>query len=222
MKIDRFFINGLERDGRKRLFVSRVVELAHILGTQVVAEGVERVEELHACRDAGCDLVQGYFVARPSCDVADIRAIYEPVSANADRRLAPRGALILETEGAVIPLEPIPDATRVEEVVNHFLGHPECSFLPVVNARSMPIGIVRERDVRSLVQSPFGRDLLKNESYPMTLMDFVIRVPVVDAKVCPDPAHRAVRPVGRRGRHRHQGHALRRLPPRMRCSASPA
>lgn len=185
VKIDRFFINGLERDGRKRLFVSRVVELAHILGTQVVAEGVERVEELHACRDAGCDLVQGYFVARPSCDLSDIRAVYAPVAGNADRRLAPRGALALEAEGAVIPLEPVFDATRVEEVVNHFLSHPECSFLPVVNAREMPIGIVRERDLRSLVQSPFGRDLLKNESFPMTLMDFVIRVPVVDAKVCP-------------------------------------
>ena len=75
-----------ERDGRKRLFVSRVVELAHILGTKVVAEGVEQVEELHACRDAGCDLVQGFFVGRPSCEVADIMPVYAPVVANADRR----------------------------------------------------------------------------------------------------------------------------------------
>ncbi|HYD15486.1 MAG TPA: EAL domain-containing protein [Hyphomicrobium sp.] len=185
VKIDRFFISGLERDGRKRLFVSRVVELAHILGTKVVAEGVERVEELHACRDAGCDLVQGYFVGRPSCEVADIMPVYATVVGNADRRLALRGALTLENEGVVTSLGTVPDSARVESVVEYFLSHPECSFLPVVDARSMPVGIVRERDLRSLVQSPFGRDLLKNEAFPMKLRDFVARLPVVDAKLCP-------------------------------------
>lgn len=185
VKIDRFFINGLERDGRKRLFVSRVVELAHILGTKVVAEGVEHVEELHACRDAGCDLVQGFLVAKPSCDVSEIKPVYAPVVIHSDRRLTPRGALTLEGEDVVTFLSCIPDTTRVEYVVDYFLSHPECSFLPVVDARSMPIGIVRERDLRSLVQSPFGRDLIKNKSFPMMLRDFVVRLPVVDAKICP-------------------------------------
>lgn len=185
VKIDRFFIKDLDRDGRKRLFVSRVVELAHILGTQVVAEGVERVEELHACRDAGCDLVQGYFVARPSTETADLRSVYEPVAQNPDRRLTPRRVLTLEAEGIVMPLEPLADTMRVESVVEYFLGNPECTFRPVVNARSMPVGIVRERDLRRLVQSPFGRDLLKNASFPMTLRDFTTRLPTVDANICP-------------------------------------
>lgn len=185
VKIDRFFIKDLDRDGRKRVFVSRVVELAHILGTQVVAEGVERVEELHACRDAGCDLVQGYFVGEPSTETADIGSVYEPVVRNPDRRLAPRRVLTLEAEGVVMPLEPLADTMRVERVVEYFLGNPECTFRPVVNARSMPVGIVRERDLRWLVQSPFGRDLLKNASFPMTLRDFIIRLPMVDANICP-------------------------------------
>lgn len=185
VKVDRFFVKDLDRDGRKRVFVSRVVELAHILGAQVVAEGVERVEELHACRDAGCDLVQGYLVARPSTEIADIAGVYASVAENADRRLAPRGVLTLEAEGVVMPLEPLPDTTRVERVVEYFLGHPECTFRPVVNARAMPVGIVRERDLRWLVQSPFGRDLLKNASFPMTLRDFVTRLPMVDASICP-------------------------------------
>ena len=185
VKIDRFFVKDLDRDGRKRIFVSRVVELAHILGTQVVAEGVERVEELHACRDAGCDLVQGYFVARPSTEATDIKSVYAPVAINSDRRLEPRGALTLEGEGVVMPLEPLADTTRVESVVDYFLSHPECTFRPVVDARSMPLGIVRERDLRSLVQSPFGRDLLKNAAFSMTLRDFTTRLPVVNANICP-------------------------------------
>ena len=185
VKIDRFFIKDLDRDGRKRVFVSRVVELAHILGTQVVAEGVERVEELHACRDAGCDLVQGYFVAMPSTEATDIRSVYGPVSENPDRRLAPRNVVTLEAEGVVMALEALPDTTRVADVVDYFLSHPECAYRPVVNARAMPLGIVRERDLRWLVQSPFGRDLLQNSSFPMTLRDFTTRLPTVDASICP-------------------------------------
>jgi diguanylate cyclase (GGDEF)-like protein len=185
VKIDRFFINGLERDGRKRLFVSRVVELAHTLGTKVVAEGVERVEELQACREAGCDLVQGYFVARPSCEIADIKPVYASVVTNPDRRLVPRGSLSLESENAVTCLRSIPDSTRVEFVVDYFLGQPDCCFLPVVDARAMPLGIIRERDLRAIIQSPFGRDLLRNVSCPLTIRDFLVRLPVVDAKICP-------------------------------------
>lgn len=185
VKIDRFFINGLERDGRKRLFVSRVVELAHTLGTKVVAEGIERAEELHACRDAGCDLVQGFFVARPSCETSDIKQVYAPVVVNPDRRLAARGALSLESENAVTPMRSISDRARVEHVVDYFLSHPECSFLPVIDARRMPLGIIRERDLRGIIQSPFGRDLLKNVSCPLTIRDFLVRLPVTDAKICP-------------------------------------
>lgn len=185
VKIDRFFVKDLDRDGRKRVFVSRVVELAHILGTQVVAEGVERVDELYACRGAGCDLVQGYFVARPSTEKADLKSVYASVAQSVDRRSAPRGVLTLEAEGIVMPLTPISNTMRVERVVEYFLGHPECTFLPVVDRRSMPVGIVRERDLRSLVQSPFGRDLLKNTSFPMTISDFVVRLPTVDANICP-------------------------------------
>lgn len=185
VKIDRFFIKDLDRDGRKRVFVSRVVELAHILGTQVVAEGVERIEELHACRDAGCDLVQGRFVAWPSTDIADIRGVYASVAENPDRRLTPRNAQTLEAEGIVMALEPLVDTTRVAMVVEHFLTHPDCAFRPVVDARGLPVGIVRERDLRWLVQSPFGRDLLQNSSFPMTLRDFTTRLPMVEASMCP-------------------------------------
>jgi diguanylate cyclase (GGDEF)-like protein len=185
VKIDRFFISGLERDGRKRLFVSRVVELAHTLGTKVVAEGIERLEELQTCRDAGCDLAQGYFVARPSCHPEHVRPVYASVADNPDRRLLPRGALSLETENVVTALEPVSDRTRVEAVVEYFLGHPDTSFLPVIDARAMPIGIIRERDLRGIIQSPFGRDLLKNASCPLQIRDFVVRLPVVEAKICP-------------------------------------
>lgn len=66
LKIDRFFISGIESDDRKRLFVSKLVELAKILGITVVAEGVETKEEFRSCREIGCDLAQGYYIGRPA------------------------------------------------------------------------------------------------------------------------------------------------------------
>jgi EAL domain-containing protein (putative c-di-GMP-specific phosphodiesterase class I) len=45
--------------------LSGVVQLAHGLGLTVVAEGVEKAEELELVTHAGCDAVQGYIFAHP-------------------------------------------------------------------------------------------------------------------------------------------------------------
>ena len=65
LKIDRFFISDIPRDEKKRLFVTAMVELAHALDIQVIAEGVETTEELAACRSVGCDLAQGWHIGMP-------------------------------------------------------------------------------------------------------------------------------------------------------------
>jgi EAL domain-containing protein (putative c-di-GMP-specific phosphodiesterase class I) len=53
------------RNERDDAIVRSTIELAHSLGLAVVAEGVEDVETLHRLRTLGCDLAQGYYMARP-------------------------------------------------------------------------------------------------------------------------------------------------------------
>jgi diguanylate cyclase (GGDEF)-like protein/PAS domain S-box-containing protein len=65
LKVDRSFVDGLGRDPEQTAIVDAVVRLAQALGLGVIAEGVERPEQLAALRDLGCDLVQGYLFARP-------------------------------------------------------------------------------------------------------------------------------------------------------------
>lgn len=63
VKIDQVFIADLGREGPDTTIVASVIELAHALGFEVVAEGVEDDVQLGALIELGCDLVQGHVVA---------------------------------------------------------------------------------------------------------------------------------------------------------------
>jgi diguanylate cyclase (GGDEF)-like protein/PAS domain S-box-containing protein len=62
LKIDKSFIEELEED---KAIVETIVNLAHILGMKVVAEGVENAWQAARLREMGCDLGQGYHFAEP-------------------------------------------------------------------------------------------------------------------------------------------------------------
>jgi EAL domain-containing protein (putative c-di-GMP-specific phosphodiesterase class I) len=64
-KIDRFFIDGIDRDPKRRAVVAGIAGMSAALGTRIIAEGVERREELDVLRDLGIDLVQGWLFGRP-------------------------------------------------------------------------------------------------------------------------------------------------------------
>jgi len=64
LKIDRAFVTHASGDGKDAAIVHSTIELGHSLGLSVVAEGVEDAEVLEVLRDLGCDLAQGYAIAR--------------------------------------------------------------------------------------------------------------------------------------------------------------
>jgi len=65
LKVDRSFIAGLGRVGACGDIVRAIVGMAHGLGLDVVAEGVETAEHLAQVRALDCDYAQGYFFSRP-------------------------------------------------------------------------------------------------------------------------------------------------------------
>ncbi len=66
VKIDKSFVLGMGAGDRKdEAIVRSVVAMAHSLGLQVVAEGVETQETLARLADMGCDVAQGYYLSRP-------------------------------------------------------------------------------------------------------------------------------------------------------------
>ena len=65
LKIDKSFVGGMESREENRKLVHAMINLAHNLNLEVVAEGVETPEQLALLRGFGCDQVQGYFISKP-------------------------------------------------------------------------------------------------------------------------------------------------------------
>lgn len=65
IKIDRNFINGIPNNPNDMAIVTAFISLAHHLGLEVVAEGVETAEQVQFLGEQYCDLVQGYYVSHP-------------------------------------------------------------------------------------------------------------------------------------------------------------
>ena len=65
LKVDRSFVDGLGSDPSDSAIVTAIVTLAHTLGLSAIAEGVETAEQLAELRRLGCDMGQGYLMARP-------------------------------------------------------------------------------------------------------------------------------------------------------------
>ena len=65
LKIDKSFVEGLEEDAEDTAIVRMVVELAHTLGMEVIAEGVEGWGQAALLEEMGCDCGQGYHFSKP-------------------------------------------------------------------------------------------------------------------------------------------------------------
>jgi EAL domain-containing protein (putative c-di-GMP-specific phosphodiesterase class I)/FixJ family two-component response regulator len=65
IKVDKSFVMQAQHSSESRSVIKSIVELGHSLGMLVTAEGVENLKTLDYLNSLGCDLAQGYFIARP-------------------------------------------------------------------------------------------------------------------------------------------------------------
>jgi diguanylate cyclase (GGDEF)-like protein len=65
LKLDKSFIQSMTDDSRATALVVSTIDLAHSLGLDMTAEGVENEDAYRALSDYGCDVAQGFFMSRP-------------------------------------------------------------------------------------------------------------------------------------------------------------
>lgn len=181
VKIDRFFIKNLENDPKKRLVVSTIVNFTHFMGSLVLAEGVETLEEYSLCKEIGCDMVQGYFVQRPTRNLPDLRSRYEDIRDIS--RIEKRNGPIKDRSliaGEIRYIQPVFSDCDSITLFDKFRNEDTASFFPVINRHEEPIGIVRDTAFKEYIFSKFGRQLLENPAFGKDISKFITKIPVAD------------------------------------------
>lgn len=177
VKIDRYFVNGVSADPKRRLFLSRLVDIMHVFGIAMVAEGVETEADFRTCKDLGFDYVQGYLVQKPTTDLDHILSLYPIVAGLNARERRNRSTDKSRVQGHMEVLPTLMVDLPMVEVFDTFRQHRDLALFPVVDQAGIPIGVVGDSDLKAYAYSPYGRDLMANKAYGRTLRDLVRSCP---------------------------------------------
>ena len=179
IKIDRYFLQDIQKDMKKRLMVKSITHLAIQLGIQVVAEGIETKEEYLTCKDIGCHFVQGYFVQKPTLITHEILQNYSDIVKimKHSRRDKDTGNI----KKYISKIDPIKKNNSMREILAYFKKYRENAIVPVVNDAKEPIGLFFETDIKEYLYSPYGISILSNETdMKSRLKSFVRSCPSID------------------------------------------
>jgi EAL domain-containing protein (putative c-di-GMP-specific phosphodiesterase class I) len=178
VKIDRHFVSGSGNEPRKAAFLEKIVGMAHLMGVTVVAEGVETEAELDVCVEAGVDMVQGFFLARPKIGPEAFESVFPAMakSGREARRGRSRGPGVAASN--IRRVEPARLSEGFLEVLSRFRKEVDLDILPVVDTSDEPVGVYLERDFRPYVYSPFGISLLEHLETAKGASSFLRKAPI--------------------------------------------
>ena len=159
IKIDRYFLQDIQKDMKKKLMVKSITYLAIQLGIEVLAEGVETKEEYLTCRDIGCHLVQGYFVCRPTTEIKEITKTYDVLTQLTSLREADSSFV----QRHIQKLVPLYKRYTMHDVLSYFKEHRDIPIVPVVNNNDEGVGVFFESQIKEYLYSPYGMSLLLND-----------------------------------------------------------
>ncbi|MEL6318964.1 MAG: GGDEF domain-containing protein [Pseudomonadota bacterium] len=93
---------------------------------------------------------------------------------------------------AAIVVAPIEISERLSCVFERFADPAHPTVVPIIDADQRPLGVIRERDLRSLLHSPFGLDLARNKNAIIRIQDVFCAHPVSDIDSDPDAVAAAI------------------------------
>ena len=179
IKLDKFFIRQINSDSKKRLFCSSIVEMAHIMGIQVIAEGIETIEEYYTCKDIKVDYIQGYLIAKPTLSIELIQDSYSNIRGlfKEDRRLLKNNHI---NNSYIDKIEPLDIDSSLHELFLYFKEHTNNTFVPIINKDKQIEGVIYEVDIKKLSYSQYGLSLAKNISFKTKLRSYMQDVLEID------------------------------------------
>ncbi len=155
VKVDRYFVSGIERDPVRAEILRSLVDIGRVTGCRIVAEGIENQEQCSLLVELGVDYLQGYFLGRPS----RIPCAEAPAVAGLEVASPAPGAGC--AEDLVLPIPGVPADSTVASVVDSFRQHPEWSALAVLESRESPrpIGVVHRDRLLIFLSRPLHPEI---------------------------------------------------------------
>ena len=160
IKLDRFFIDNIHTDAKKRLFCSSIINMAHIMGIKVIAEGVETKEEYYTCKSIGADFIQGFFIQKPKIEIEKIKPVYEDIKILFDKDKRKDGENLVD-KTKIDYIKPLYTDTSLHDLFIYFKENTTNSFVPIVNQLDQLCGVIYEKDIKKMSYSQFGMALVK-------------------------------------------------------------
>lgn len=136
VKIDRYFISRLAEDTIAVEVLRAMLDMAHVLGTRVIAEGIEDEQQLQLLCSIGVDYLQGYYISKPLPEAAALTGKFTTLS-----RPEVSVSGVACVADLCVPRAPLPASARISEAVALFQANPDWDSLPVVD-EGRPVGIL--------------------------------------------------------------------------------
>ncbi len=182
LKIDRFFTQNLGKDKVKKIFLSSMANSAKVIGIDIIAKGVDDKETYYVCKELGINLIQGKIVEEPTSIKKDINIKYEHIEelhVNDKRKEGDKFSIEEQMEY----IEPVFTNEEMIYVLEKLKNNKEKSFLPILDSSEMPLGIVKDEDLKDYVYSSYGTALLNNKSYIKSVTHFLSKAAIADINV---------------------------------------
>lgn len=154
VKIDRYFIAGIDADPVKLEFVRAIVAMARAIGSYVIAEGVETSAECRELLELDVDAAQGFLFARPERKILDEPTVLAPLLA-----LDPIG-VVATAQQLVVDHPPLRPNVLIRDFVKLLHEQTHRDGFPVVTPEGVPIGMVWRNTFLLRYSKPLQPELL--------------------------------------------------------------
>ena len=174
VKIDKHFVQGVDKDTVKREFIRSIIAIAQSLRCEVIAEGIETTRELESLLDLGITRGQGFLLGRP---VIEPSCKQSKFLTNSSRRFELRHAVDEQDRVSSLAKE-VPSVSKDTDlgtVGQLFKSNPVLQAVPVLS-NATPVGVVRRSDLMELFSTQYGRALYEHKQVTRLLRDDVLIV----------------------------------------------
>lgn len=147
VKVDRYFVAGIEQDAVRGEILRSVVDMGRVTGCRVIAEGIENREQYGLVLELGVDYLQGYLLGRPQRVPGGNSAVLSGLESSS---VGPPADC---AEHLVLPIPGIAANTQVGDVVEIFRANAGWTALAVLESER-PVGLVYRDELLIFLSRP--------------------------------------------------------------------